>query len=157
MLKQIDQLQENHDCYFIDFLPIRMDSARYFEIENFFLESYLKQFAEQIVRIVVKIIGYYPAQICLTEFSDETTDKFKYLYPVGEDIRNKPISELASIIAHVITNDISSVQILLGNEHHSLISINGGFSVNIYNATEEQLKLFTVLVEQENLFLKKEW
>lgn len=156
MLTLIDRLQENHDCYFIDFLPEKMNGAQYLEIEEFFLNNYLKDFSEKIVRIIVKIIGYYPAKIFLTEFPDEYTDNFKYLYPVGRDISNKPIAELAEIITHIITNDISSVQVILGDTHNSLISVNGGFSVDIYNASEEQLKLFTALIEQENLFLRKE-
>lgn len=158
MLTLIDRLQKNHNCYFIDFLPEKMDGAQYLEIEEFFLNTYLKDFSEKIVRIVVKIIGYYPAQIFLTEFPDKSTDDFKYLYPVGKDIRNRPIAELAEIITHIITNDISSVQIILGdkrNNYNSLISVNGGFSVDIYNASGEQLKLFTALIEQENLFLRK--
>ena len=38
----IDQLQKSHSCYYIDFLPEKMDSPRYFEIEEFFLNTYLR-------------------------------------------------------------------------------------------------------------------
>lgn len=156
MLTLIDQLQETTDCYYIDFLPQKMKSSNYFEIEEFFYNTYIKDFSEKIVRIIVKILGYYPAQICLTEFPDKSDDDFKSLYPVGEDIRNKPLTELAKIISHVITNDVASIQIVLGDTKKSLISVNGGFSVDIYNMSEENLKLFNTLIEQENLFLRKQ-
>lgn len=157
MFTLINQLQKSHSCYYIDFLPEKMDSSRYFEIEEFFLNTYLKDFSEKIIRIIVKIIGYYPSQICLTEFSDKTCDTFKDLYPVGENIQNRSIKELSDIISYVIINDISSIQIILrDNNSNVLISINGGFSVDIYNASEELLKFLTILIEQENLFLRKE-
>lgn len=155
MLTFIDRLQETTDCYYIDFLPQKMNSSDYFEIEEFFYNTYIKDFSKKIVRIIVKILGYYPAQIYLTEFPDKSDNNFKSLYPVGEDIRNKPLTELAKIISHVITNDVSSIQIILGYTKKSLISINGGFSVDIYNISEEELKLFKILIEQENLFLRK--
>jgi hypothetical protein len=116
----------------------------------------MQDFSKKIVRIIIKLLGYYPAQICLTEFPDKCDDNFKLSYPIGEDIRNKPLTELSEIISHVIINDISSVQIILGDTKKSLISVNGGFSVDIYNISEEELKLFTTLVEQENLFLRKQ-
>ena len=155
MLTLIDKLQENNDCYYVDFLPEKMNNPRYFEIEEFFLKTYLKDFSEKIIRIIIKIIGYYNAEIFLTEFPEESSDTFKYLYPIEKNLRNRSIEELAKIINHVIIKDISSVQILLVDNHNSLISVNGGFSVDIYNPSGEQLKLFKALVEQENLFLKK--
>ena len=63
---------------------------------------------------------------------------------------------MAKIISYVIINDVSSVEIILGENEKSLISVNGGFSIDIYNISEERLKLFNTLIEQENLFLRKE-
>lgn len=63
---------------------------------------------------------------------------------------------MAKIISYVIINDVSSVEIILGDNEKSLISIKGGFSIDIYNISEERLKLFNTLIEQENLFLRKE-
>ena len=104
----------------------------------------------------MKILGYYPAQIYLTEFPDQSDNNFMSLYPVGKDIRNIPLTELDKIISYVIINDVSSVQILFGDAEKSLISINGGFSIDIYNISEKELKLFNILIEQENLFLREE-
>ena len=63
---------------------------------------------------------------------------------------------MAKIISYVIINDVSSVNIILGENEKSLISVKGGFSIDIYNISEERLKLFNTLIEQENLFLRKE-
>ena len=86
MLTLIDWLLDNTDCYYIDFLPETMVSSDYFEIEEFFYDTYIKDFSKKIVRIIVKILGYYPAQIYLTEFPDKIDNNFKSLYPVEEDI-----------------------------------------------------------------------
>ena len=63
MFTLIDRLQEATDCYYIDFLPKKMNGSNYFEIEEFFYRTYIKDFSKKIVRIIVKILGYYPAQI----------------------------------------------------------------------------------------------
>ena len=126
------------------------------KLKNFSTTLISKIFQKKIVRIIVKILGYYPAQIYLTEFPDKIDNNFKSLYPVEEDIRNKPLKELAKIISYVIINDVSSVEIILGENEKSLISVKGGFSIDIYNISEERLKLFNTLIEQENLFLRKE-
>ena len=132
MFTLIDQLQETTDCYYIDFLPEKMNGSNYFEIEEFFYTTYIKDFSKKIV------------------------NNFISLYPVGEDIRNIPLTELDKLISHVIINDVSSVQIIFGDAEKSLISINGGFSIDIYNISEKELKLFNILIEQENLFLRKQ-
>lgn len=156
MFTLIEQLQETTDCYYIDFLPQTMNSSDYFEIEEFFYNTYIEDFSKKIARIIIKLLGYYPAQICLTEFPNKCDNNVKSLYPVGEDIRNKPLTELNEIISYVIINDVSSIQILLGDTEKSLISVNGGFSIAIHNISGEKLKLFNTLIEQENLFLRKQ-
>lgn len=153
MLKLIDNLQENGKCYCIDFLPKQMSSTRFFEIEDFFIGTYLSEFSKKIVRIVVKLLGYYSTSICITEFPSDILDDIKIKYPIGKDISDRTIEEIAFIVSHVIIEDVSSVQILL-KDTNSLISVNGGFSVNVYNPSIEQLQLITMLVEQENLFLR---
>ncbi len=62
--------------------------------------------------------------------------------------------KLNNLIIDVIINDFSSIQILIGEDTHSLLSINGYFSVDIYNAADEELSLLNLLVNQENLFKK---
>jgi len=48
MLTLIDWLLDNTDCYYIDFLPETMVSSDYFEIEEFFYDTYIKDFSKKI-------------------------------------------------------------------------------------------------------------
>jgi len=151
-----DMLKDDYSGYIIDFLPQVMESSYYFEIEEYFLRTYLKEFADKIVRIVIKLLGYYPsAQIYLSEFPAASDDPLKDVYLKEENIRGRSIEELAEIITHIIFTGISSVEILLDVDEKTLISIGGEFSVDISNLPEDKLNLFKQLVEQENLFLRR--
>lgn len=155
MYNIIDQLQENEsDCYVVDFLPQKMDSNTYFEIEQIFLKTYLKEFSQKINRIVLKLCGYYTTQICITEYPIQNDRILLCNYPVGEDIRSISLIELTEVIDYVITNDISSVQILLGDSKDSLISIEGAFEVSVHSKSENLLNILNLLVTQEGLFLR---
>lgn len=148
----INDLQENSACHYIDVLPKRIAGDDFFALEEYLLETCLHDFAKSISGIVIKLIHYYPAQIYLTELDADV--EFEYAARVGEDLRSIPLPELSEIITHVILRDISSVQIALGNEPYTIISINGHFSVDIYNASDECLDLLKMLTQQEGLFLK---
>ena len=148
----INDLQENSACHYIDVLPKRIAGDDFFALEEYLLETCLHDFAKSISGIVIKLIHYYPAQIYLTELDADV--EFEYAARVGEDLRSIPLTELSEIITHVILRDISSVQIALGNEPYTIISINGHFSVDIYNASDECLDILKMLTQQEGLFLK---
>lgn len=148
----IEQLQEKEDVYCIDFLPCVMLNEQYFDLEDYLLETYIEDFAKKISNIVLKLIHYYSAQIYLTEAPEEYDGK--YLEFIGEDIRQRSLQELADIIQYVITKDFSSIQILL-EDASFLISINGEFSVDVYNPSEENVNFIRALVQQEGLFLRK--
>lgn len=148
----INDLQENSDCYYIDVLPKRIEGEDFFALEEYLLETCLHDFANSISGIVIKLIHYYPAQIYLTELDADV--EFEYAALVGEDLRSIPLLKLSEIITHVILHDISSVQVVLGNEPYTIISINGHFSVDIYNASDECLELLKMLTQQEGFFLK---
>lgn len=145
----IDNLQIQNELFSIDILPKTIQNETYFDLEDYLLERCLKDFSSKICIIIIKLIHYYPAKIYLTECSDETLKDM-----VGNDIRQKSLFDLEKIIKYVIENDKSSVQILLSDTPF-LISINGEFSVAIYNADDEQAALIESLVNQENLFLRK--
>jgi hypothetical protein len=145
----IDNLQTNSECFFIDILPKRVQNKSYFELEDYLLENYLKKFSLKICMIIIKLIHYYTAKIYLTECTDE-----KLRDMVGNDLRGKELLYLKEIIQYVIEKDKFSVQIILSDVPF-LISINGNFSVEIYNANAEQIDLIESLVKQENLFLHK--
>ena len=55
MFTLIDQLQETTDCYYIDFLPEKMNGSNYFEIEEFFYTTYIKDFSKKIEKKVENI------------------------------------------------------------------------------------------------------
>ena len=148
----INDLQENSECHYIDVLPKRMIGDAFFALEEYLLETCLHDFANRISGIVIKLIHYYPAQIYLTELNVDA--EFKYAARVGEDLRSIPLPELSDMISHVILHDISSVQVVLGNDPYTIISINGHFSVDIYNASDECLALLNMLTQQAGLFLK---
>lgn len=95
------------------------------------------------------MIGYYDAQIYLTE-----SYKIQSLYPIGQNIRNQSLFKIAEIISYIIENDTSSVQVIFNTSPYFLISINGGFSIAVYNTSEEQRQLLNALVTQENLFFR---
>lgn len=149
MIEKIEELQESKNCYIIDYLPMTMLGQEYFEIEKFFLKNYIKDFSKKIVNIVVKLIGYYDAQIYLTEYY-----KIQSLYPIGQNIRHQSLFKIAEIISYIIENDTSSVQVIFNTSPYFLISINGGFSIAVYNTSEEQRQLLNALVTQENLFFR---
>lgn len=142
-------MQTNSECFIIGIRPKTIQNEIYFELEDYLLESYLMKFSTKICMIIIKLIHYYAAKIYLTDCSDE---KLKNM--VGIDIRHKKLFDLETILKYVIENDKSSVQILF-SDGQFLISVNGNFSVEVYNANEEQIVLIETLVKQENLFLHK--
>lgn len=152
MYKIIEQLQTKENIYCIDFLPYLIQDEQYFELEEYFLETYIEDFSKKISNIILKLIHYYSAQIYLTEVSENYNGK--YVEFIGEDIREKSLFQISDVIHYVITKDFSSVQVLL-EDASFLISVNGEFSVDIYNPSKENIKLIEVLVQQEGLFLRK--
>ena len=155
MVLETEKSQEKQDCFVIDFLPQIMESPVYFKLEKFFLQTYLKEFSQKVIRIVFKLMGYYSVQLYLTEFPEESKDSLRFKYPVEKDLSNRPLEEIAQIIDHVIVNDISSVQITLGTKDKSYLSIEGEFSVAVYSLSKDFIELLTALTVQEGLFLRK--
>lgn len=156
LLAMIDHIQETSSCYYLDFLPQKMDSDRYFKLEEFLQQTYLNEFSKKIIRITVKIIGYYPTKICLTEFPKGQTIPCHISCDPGEEISDISMNDLSVLIDYIESTDRSSVQILFGNSFESLMSINGGFSIDFFNLTKEEYALLSALASQEGLFLKKE-
>lgn len=152
-LKKIDELQTEIAPYYIDFLPKRVESTRYFDLEEYLLEKYLSDFSAKISKIIIELITYYNAEIFLTEFPD-TQENIPYKELCYKNIRNMSLTQIDEIIRFVIEKDLSSVQVYFTN-YQFVISINGEFSVDIYGAEKEQLSLISQLVNQENLYLKK--
>ncbi len=150
----ICSLTDTQDWYVIDYLPITMEDPIYFDIEEYFMETYLEDFAKKISRIIIKLIGYYPVQIRRTECSPKRKDDFKKLYPIDKNLWKMPFDELEKMLTRVIIHDIPSVDIVFGNNPYWLISVDGGLSVVVYGFKNERLNILERLVMQEGLFLR---
>lgn len=59
------------------------------------------------------------------------------------------------MIHFVLINEISSIQLLMGKDKDMLFSINNRNSIEVINATSDQLDLIQKLVMQEGLYLRK--
>lgn len=151
MYKTIDLLQELEDYYYIDYIPYHPTDANYLELEEYFEENYLPEYAKKIVRIALKLIYFYECEIFLTENTKKV--ELKYNIPFNVNIRDNGPEKIAYIIEQVILKDFSSVQILFSTPLF-LMSINGGFSVAIYQPSDKVIQILQSLVTQEGLFLK---
>lgn len=154
LLKKIEDIQkENTNYNYIDILPTKIDNDRYFDLEEYLIQVYMESFSEKISNIIIKLISYYDAEIYLTEFPTDF-DGLKYKNLLGKDIRCLSLLKIMEITKFVVQKDISSLQVYFVNSPF-LISINGGFSVDIYGANDKELSLISQLVLQENLYLKE--
>ncbi|WP_313076168.1 hypothetical protein [Lacrimispora sp.] len=151
MYEMIDLFQESDDYYYIDFIPYEANDVTFLELEEYFERTYLRSFAKKITRIALKMIYRYPCEIIFTESTKIA--KLKYEMPFYENIPNSTPDKLAYFINKIITKDFSSMQILF-SEPQFLLSISGGFSVAIYQPTDEVLQILKMLIGQEGLFLK---
>lgn len=153
---EIDTLLERPEWVCIDILPRRMDRTVYFDLEEYLLETYLEEFSRKIQRIALKLIGYYPAYICLDDFPrrpELNTGRFRDM--VGRDLGQCHMADIAAAIDFVVTNDLSTVSILLDTEPSCLLSITGYFSVTAFGFTGEAYDLLAAVVQQEGLCLRK--
>lgn len=71
------------------------------------------------------------------------------------DIAKENFDQISDLIHFVLTNEISSIQLLVGKDREMLFSINNRNSIEIINANSEQIDLIQKLVMQEGLYLRK--
>ncbi len=150
ILERIDKLFESVECYVIDFLPEQMINVEFFELEKYFLENYLSDFSKKISYIIIKLIKYFSSEIYVIEYEGESI--------LSDNYADKGIKEIVNIIVKVIkreNNNHTCIQIILKGDNTFLININSEFSVSIYNLSNKDLSLITMLVQQEGLFLRK--
>lgn len=151
MYEIIDLLQKSDDYYYIDYIPYETSDVRFLELEEYFESTYLPLYAEKISRIALKLIYLYPSELFLTESPIPVSMEYEISFDTN--IRNSSPNKLAYIIKQIVSKDFSSMQILF-SQPQFLMSINGGFSVSIYQSTNEVLQILQQLVTQEGLFLK---
>ena len=156
MMEMTCFLQEQGMCHVIDILPKVMESRDFFELEEYLAVHFLNDFADRIIRIILKLICYEPSQLFLTELPEGYEGLLKR-YPIETDLRSLKLEEIAEIIREVIVRDRSSVQVLTGGRCRFNISVNGWYSVDVYGLDEHspEYELTEALVRQEGLFLRK--
>lgn len=152
MYERIDFLQESDDYYFIDYIPYHPTDREFLELEEYFQQTYLPEFAEKIIRIILKVVYFYPCQIFLTEPSKAIPEQQDFSFDT--DIRNTKPEQIAHAIRQVILKDFSSVQILFSKPEF-LVSIDGEFSVTVYVPPQDAIELFQQLTDHEGLYFKK--
>lgn len=89
------------------------------------------------------------------EFPDGYTGKYRSLYEDSMDIAKENLDQISDLIHWVLINEISSIQLLMGKDKDMLFSINNRNSIEVINATSDQLDLIQKLVMQEGLYLRK--
>lgn len=153
---QNNNLKEKVNNYYIDFIPQKIDNKQYVEIKQFFTANYLDSYAHKIISILMKLSIYFNLKMYLTDFPLELeSEKSKeYSKLVGTDLCSLEIEEWAKVISFVILEDISTVQVLSKNPRF-LISINGKFSNEFCQITDDKAEFIKKIVETEGLYLLK--
>ena len=151
MISLIDKLQENESYHYIDYIPYNPENPNYLDLEEYFQKIYLLDFAEKIIRIMLKLIWCYPCHIFLTKTMNLDSSCGDIL--AFSDIGKKSPEQLACIIKRVILDDFSYMNFFIPDTQ-SLVTIGGEFSVAMYNMSENMITLLKLLCQQEGLFLK---
>ena len=153
LLEQIEALQ-NKPYGVIDIFPETISAENqpiYQAVEQYFLRtSLLPRFAESIVTIILRLVCYERAEIFITEAPEN-----HWLTPYSNKwLSGEPIEILAAVFKHIVTKDVSSAQILL-IDANCLISLDGGFTVSVYQPNEQLEQYLLPLVQAEGLFYHK--
>lgn len=151
----IEKLQQINNYYYIDYLPERCMGDRFYEFEEYYFRHNLNRFCEKISNIVITLLAYYDAAGVMTEFPDGYTGDYKNLYDESMDIAKQDFEYISDLIRFVLTDEISSIQLLIGKDRDMLFSINNRNSIEIINANLEQIDLIHKIVTQEGLYLRK--
>lgn len=153
-VKIVDNMSTD-EGFVIDLFPEPIHHDKFDELEEYFLENYLQEFAEKISRIIIKLIHYYDAFIYLTEFPI-AMPKTKYHSMTFQDLRSLPLTQIVEIIQFVVTQGKTSLGLLFPDMPF-FIEVRGldEFSVSVYGLQQGNKEFCTLkmLVEQEGLFL----
>jgi len=155
-LKLADSISTD-EGYVIDLFPEPIHHDRFSELEDYFLETFLQEFADKISRIVIKMIHYYDAIIYITEFPEDAP-RTEYHTMTYQDLRSLPLQQIVNIVQFVVTQGRTSVGVFFPETPFVKIEIRGGdeFSVSVYGIQHNQkkIRILRALVEQEGLFLR---
>ena len=158
----INSLIENEEnCYFIDRFPKTIiNIEKYDEIEDYYIKTYSQNyskdifadelFAKKVTKIILTFISYYEFIIYYEKINNLDFKKFE------NSLNNKGFYKIANLIEYIVTKDLSNIHFLLKNrDSYFLISVRGGYNVEIYSPNNEDLELISLLVKNEGLFLRK--
>lgn len=152
---KIEKLQQSSEYFYIDYLPEKCMGDRFYEFEEYYFSHNLNCFCGKVSNIVITLLTYYDAAGVMTEFPDGYTGDYKKLYDESVDIAKKDFEYISDLIHFVLTDEISSIQLLIGKGRDMLFSINNRNSIEIINANSEQIDLIHKIVTQEGLYLRK--
>lgn len=152
--EKIENLLES-EYYIIDIFPKRITKNIYFEIEEYFINHYLSEYAEKISKIIIILLSYYDFEYYVVELPEEVDDAYKqYKKYSGQYFSDISITEISDLIQTFIKSDISTLQIINVKEDF-MISVNGNFSTVIFNLNKEQESFIKQIVLNEELYLRK--
>ena len=155
IIDKIEKLQQSSEYFYIDYLPEKCMGDRFYEFEEYYFSHNLNSFCEKVSNIVITLLAYYDAAGVMTEFPDGYTGDYKELYDERVDIAKQKFEYISDLVRFVLTDEISSIQLLIGKDRDILFSINNRNSIEIINADSEQIDLVQKLVMQEGLYLRK--
>ena len=151
LLAEIERLQ-TQKCYVLDIFPqqVPKDSANFLAVEKFLLKGKtLQRYAERVGIIVFKLLCYEEADILLVDADDD--DWFEPYSQVN--LADIPLERLATLIKAVITRDSGAIEVLF-RPSGTLMSIEGAFQTNVYNADQATLRRLALLCQAEGIFLR---
>lgn len=147
--------------YFIDRFPKTiLNIEKYDEIEDYYIKTYSKNyskdmfadelFAKKVTKIILTFISYYKVIIYYEKINNLDFKNFE------NSLNNEGFYKIASLIEYIVIKDLSNIHFLLKNTNsYFLISIRGGYNVEIYSPNNEDLELISILVKNEGLYLLK--
>ena len=140
-MERVDRLLEK-PCYIIDFLPRQVPKdyrGQFFEVEDYLLShhDYLG-FRDRFIRIILKIMCYYPVSVYWGEWVEQLTPK--------------QIVEMIDTVIEKHSRDLN--MLFTGKE----ILIQFGWDslhISVYNPDEEVCKLLGQIAASEGMFWRK--
>lgn len=153
--REIEKFQQVEEYYYVDYIPDKCCGDRFHEFEEFFWKHYTKEYVHKITKIVLTMLAYSEAHIVMTEFPEEYIGEYRYICEEERDIASESFEFISKVIEFVLTKEVSSVQVLLGEKPEMLVSIYGKNSIEIISASDNKLNLVRQLVEREGLYFKR--
>lgn len=137
---QVESLLSS-EYHVIDFLPMRVDiqeSSFYFDAEQFFLkEKELKGIAKSFVRIVLKLLCYFPFEIYTGEYEWQPEAR---------------CNEIAKWIRTIVAGRSGEMGILFPKEDTFLLIQGGSLGMTVFHCSERIENVLAPLVWSEGFF-----